>query len=408
MTPAQSASGNATQHKVKIRSQVIIDTLNALGYSFRFNELTQAVEVNGTAITDGVAAKIRNDMRDMDFKGMGAVEDAYLAHAVERSYHPIRDYFNSLKWNGLGHIEQLATCFTDSGPVDAAGRSWFYRAVRRWLIGYVARIYAHAQLPMLVLEGTQRKGKSFFAAWLASILPDYFIEGPIMPDNKDCLLRLGTSFIWEVSELGATVRRADTEALKGFITLNNITVRKPYGKHDLHLPATAGLIGTVNDSGGFLNDSTGTRRALVIPLVDINWGYSTSVDVVQLWAEAVAAYQAGESATLTDEERETQAEINTIYETPNSVEDLLPVHFDIDPGKIPQAQADYQITRLKPDWFTLSNDIREVVDLQLKGTSQQHTLAVASALKKLGAVRDKLYISGKQVRGYYGIRTKVP
>lgn len=386
-------SGNATQNKVRIRSQVIIDTLAALGYSFRFNELTQAVEVNGQPISDGVSAKIRNDMRDMDFKGMPAIEDAYLAHAVVNSYHPIRDYFDSLQWNGLGHIEQLASHFTDSGPKDVDGRSWFQKALRRWLIGYVARIYEHAQLPMLVIEGMQRKGKSYFAKWLASILPEYFIEGPIAPDNKDCLLRLASAFIWEVSELGSTVRRADVEALKGFITLNNVTVRKPYGKNDLHLPATAGLIGTVNDAGGFLNDTTGTRRALVIPITSIDWRYTSNVDVIQVWAEAVAAYRAKEAISLTADERDTQTQINANYETPNPVEDVITKWFDIDPTQT--------------IWFTPSDDIRQVVDLDLKGTSMQHAIAIAMVLKKHGIVSTRQYHNGgKQVRGYLGVIRK--
>lgn len=390
-------SGNVTKNKVRIRSQVIIDTLAALGYSFRFNELTQTVEVNGIPISDSLAAKIRNDMRDMDYKGMSAVEDAYLAQSILNSYHPIKDYFDSLKWDGLGYIEQLATHFTDSGPISADGKTWFHRAFRRWLIGYVARVYDRAQLPMLVLEGPQRKGKSYFAHWLASILPDYFIEGPIIPDNKDCLLRLAMSFLWEVNELGATVRKADIEALKGFITLNNVTVRKPYGKHDLHLPATAGLIGTVNDAGGFLNDSTGTRRTLVIPVTSIDWQYSQTVNVIGVWSEAVAAYRVGESANLTSDEYDAQVQINVNYEAPNSVEDVLLLFFDIDCSHI------YDV-----DWFTTANDLRQIVDIELKGTSQQHAIAIASILKKLGAVRDKPSIGGKQIRGFWGVKRKHP
>lgn len=391
------ANGNTTQNKVKVRSQVIIDTLAALGYSFRLNELTQNVEVNGQPLSDFIAAKIRNDMRDMDFKGMDAIEDAYLAEAAKNSFHPIRDYFDSLTWDGLCHIAQLASYFADSGPVSPDGLTWFYRAFRHWLIGYVARVHGRTQLPMLVLEGPQRKGKSYFVHWLASILPDYFIEGPIIPDNKDCLLRLAMSFLWEVNELGATVRKADIEALKGFITLNNVTVRKPYGKRDLHLPATAGLIGTINDAGGFLNDSTGTRRTLVIPVTSIDWKYSQTVSVIGVWSEAVAAYRAGESANLTSDEHDTQIQINISYEVPNSVEDVLLMFFDIDSAHT------YDV-----DWFTTANDLRQTVDIELKGTSQQHAIAIASTLKKLGAVRDKPFVGGKQIRGFWGVKRKSP
>lgn len=368
-----------------------IEVLSGKGYSFRFNELTQIVEVNGTPITDATASAIRTSMRDAGYRGMPAIEDAYIAHAVNNSYHPIRDYFDGLQWDGGDHIARLAQHFTDSGPIFADGRSWFYRAFRRWLIGYVARVSDQSQLPMLVLESAQRKGKSFFVRWLASILLDYFIEGPINPEDKDSLLRLASSFLWEVSELGATVRKSDIEALKGFITLNHVTVRRPYAKFDLHLPAVAGLIGTLNDSGGFLNDSTGTRRALVIPITAIDWRYSQTVDVIQLWAEAVAAYRAGEAVDLTADERETQSHINARFEVGDPVADLLVERFEIDP-----AQA---------DWFMPSSEILDTIDAALKGTSMLHSKAIAAALKRHGIESTRRRNSAGIIqRGYPGVR----
>lgn len=381
------------QSKQEPTSAEFIEVLSSKGYTFRFNELTQAVEVNGIPITDTTAAVIRCAMRDAGYRGMKALEDAYTAHAAHNSYHPIRDYFDSLQWDGLGHIAQLAQHFTDSGPVSSDGLTWFYRAFRRWLIGYVARVYDRAQLPMLVLEGAQRKGKSYFARWLASILPDYFIEGPINPDDKDSLLRLSSSFLWEVSELGATVRKSDIEALKSFITLSNVTVRRPYGKYDLHLPAVAGLIGTVNDSGGFLNDSTGTRRALVIPITSIDWQYSQAVNVIQLWAEAAAAYRAGETASLTDEEREAQAQINQRFEVVDPVANLLDERFEIDAAQV--------------EWFTPSSEILETIDAALKGTSDGHAKRIAAALKQHGIEQERRYVNGRRYRGYPGVTRRL-
>lgn len=375
-------------------SYEFIEVLSGKGYSFRFNELTQIVEVNGTPITDATAAAIRTAMRDAGYKGMTAIEDAYIAHAVQNSYHPIRDYFNSLQWNGGDHIAQLAGHFTDSVPIFEDGRTWFYHAFRRWLIGYAARVFEHVQLPMLVLESAQRKGKSYFVRWLASILPEYFIEGPINPDDKDSLLRLASSFLWEVSELGATVRKSDVEALKSFITYNWVTVRRPYAKFDLHLPAVAGLIGTINDSGGFLNDSTGTRRALVIPITSIDWRYSQRVNVIQVWAEAVAAYRDGEEPDMTFDERETQAEINKQFEVADPVADLLNKNFEIDATQY--------------EWFMPSCEILESIDAILKGTSMLHAKMIAAELKRHG-IRNKLQRNDQGVvqRGYPGVRRRM-
>lgn len=366
-----------------------IAVLEGKGYTFRLNELTQIVEVNHAPITDAVAATIRADMRDAGYKNMKAVEDAYLAHAARNSFHPIRDYFGGLRWDGGRHIARLASHFIDSGPTFEDGSTWFHRAVRRWLIGYVAKVFERKQLPMLVLEGAQRAGKSFFVSWLGSILPEYCVEGPINPDDRDCQLRLASSFLWEVSELGATVRRADVEALKSFVTLQYVTVRRPYGRFDLRMPATAGLIGTLNDSGGFLNDSTGTRRALVVPITSIDWRYAQTVDVLQVWAEAVAAYRAGESAALTAGESEAQARVNEKFEVPDPVADVIDKSFDINPSRA--------------DWFTPSSDILETVDAMLRGASDSHAKRIAAYLKRRGVEQGRAYVGGKRTRGYFGI-----
>jgi predicted P-loop ATPase len=61
------------------------------------------------------------------------------------------------------------------------------------------------------------------------------------------------------------------EALKWFLTLETVTVRRPYGHFDLDKPALASFIGTVNDDGaGFLTDVTGNRRFRPTSLTTIN------------------------------------------------------------------------------------------------------------------------------------------
>lgn len=128
---------------------------------------------------------------------------------------------------------------------------------------------------------------------------DYFIEAPINTDDKDSEIRLISAWIWEVSELGATTRKADYEALKAFLTTRKVTVRKPYGRHDISKPALASFIGTINNSSGIFSDPTGSRRFLVSKIEEINWDYSVSIDPTDVWAEAMAAYLAGESWKLT-------------------------------------------------------------------------------------------------------------
>ena len=90
------------------------------------------------------------------------------------------------------------------------------------MLGTVGKVINHDQNFMLVLDGRQDIGKSSLVRWLCP-LPDYFIEGAIVPDDKDSTLRLIRHWIWEVGELQSTTRKADREALKNFITTVSYT-----------------------------------------------------------------------------------------------------------------------------------------------------------------------------------------
>jgi putative DNA primase/helicase len=369
----------------------IVASLKTCGFEFAYNMLMHRIEVSGMALTDGISAVIRARMREIGAKSMAEIEDAYTTHALHNPYHPIVNYYNDLKWDGEKHIERLASYFESPEPPFDDGETVPIKFMRRWLIGCVSKMIDHTQLQMLVFEGAQNTGKSYFAHWLASPLPQYFSEGPIRPDDKDSLIRLASSWIWEVSELGATIRRADIEALKGFITTQTISVRRAYGKHEEQYPATAALIGTVNDNGvGFLNDTTGSRRSLIIPIKSINWKYSTEVDINQVWAQAVALYQSGEESKLDDMERSKHQEINVKFDVTDPVEDVIDREYDID------------ITRM--DWFTPAIEIVSAVDLVLHGTSAIHARAVSTTLKKRGVISRTARYGDRVMRGYYGIR----
>jgi predicted P-loop ATPase len=193
----------------------------------------------------------------------------------------------------------------------------------------VAKVFVQAQNFTLVLDGNQDIGKSFWARWLCP-LQDLFFEGPIQPDNNDHQLRLIRNWMWEIRELASTTRKADQDALKGFLTTKVVTARRPWGRHDLVKPALASFIGTINESGaGFLNDSTGSRRFVIVKLAAIDWTY-TKLDLDQVWAEAYIAYQNGESYQLSASEKRTQAEINAEYDTLSTVEQHLWACFEID------------------------------------------------------------------------------
>jgi len=374
-------------------TQDYLDALAYLGYSFKLNECGYVVEVSGEPLTDGLAAKIRNQMRDCGFSRRAEVEDAYFAEAWERRYNPIRAYLDGLVWDGKPTIATLATYIEDAHEPIVTARgddiTLFHLYLRRWLIGSVAKVLDGEQNMMLVLDGPQDIGKSFLARWLCSGLLAYFVEGPVDPMDKDHQLRLTKALIWEISELGATTRKVDVENFKHFVTTREVTARPAYGRYDVRRPATASLIGTINNDAGFLNDPTGSRRFFVVTLTKIDWAY-IKIDPNQLWAEAVTAYRNGENWRLEDAEKEAQRLTNARYEVTDPIEDAIIKYCTI--------------THDDADFVTGAN-LYELIQLHRRGQpARSLQMAIASAAKRLGLETDRRWTGTKQERGFVGLK----
>jgi len=360
-------------------SQQIIDRLKLMGYSFRLNLCTDSIEVNGTKISDVMAAEIRTALRDIGLsKKIAAAEDAYVSYAKKDAYHPIHDYLNNLKWDGHDHIGQLTSCMDSSDPpiVYQDGTIVPQHAVYiyRWLIGAVAKALDAQQLMMLVLDGVTKLGKSTLCAWLCGGMPDYFIESSINPSDKDTDVRLIDRWIWEVAELDATTRKADQSALKSFITKRHVTVRKSYGRYDITKPALACLIGTVNNSTGFLKDDTGNRRFMITCLTRLDFSYEM-IDVNQLWAQAVHLYRNGEPWKLVGEEEEAQNDTNKRYEEETTMADWLDYYFDFDPELS------------STEWSLADLLIVMAAEYKPTGTEAKQTAELSRILRSKGATK---------------------
>lgn len=373
-------------------SVTIMQRLETLGYKFRLNLCTDSIEVNGAKISDVMAAEIRTALRDVGMaKRIPAAEDAYVSYAKREAYHPIHDYLNSLVWDGHDHIGQLTSCMDSSdapivyrdGAIVPQHAVYFYR----WLIGAVGKALDAQQLMMLVLDGPTNLGKSTLCSWLCSALPDYFIESSINPTDKDTDVRLIDRWIWEVAELDATTRKADQSALKSFITKRHVTVRKSYGRYDITKPALACLIGTVNNSTGFLTDDTGNRRFMITRLTRLDFAYEM-IDVNQLWAHAAYLYRNGEPWKLVGEEKQAQDDTNKRYEVETVVADWLDRFYIFDPS------ANDTFYSLADILLTLAADVK------LSGSERAQAMELARVMTNKGAIKTHTRL-GPRWTGFY-------
>lgn len=309
------------------------------------SEMDESLMIDDRRFTDADRAQLRMTARDNQygkFKLMGTLDDALLAYAAKRKRHPVREYLGSLEWDGQDHIKALASYFTDTHPPiawsDGKPRSLFYVALFRWLVCAVAKQMGDKDASrynfVLVLSSKQGSGKSHFTNWICP-LPEYFVERQIITGDKDCSLQRARAMVWEISELGATTRRADVEALKAHITQATVSERAAYGRFDTVRPAVASYIGTVNpDGAGFLTDSTGNRRFAVLDIASIDWSYATNIDINQVWAQAMNVWHLNPKAYRMRPEESAAFDTNANeHLEPDVFADAIAQVFDIDPAQ---------------------------------------------------------------------------
>jgi hypothetical protein len=114
--------------------------------------------------------------------------------------------------------------------------------------------------------------------------------------DKDASLKLRGIWIQELAEV-ESLTRAETGALKAFLSRATDRQRDPYGKVVEATPRRCVFIASVNE-GGYLKDSTGARRFWPLDVsAPIDLAKITTVRD-QLWAEAAALEARGVSDVL--------------------------------------------------------------------------------------------------------------
>lgn len=369
-----------------------ISAYRAKGLRFTKNDMNDRIYVNGILMTDGILDMIATELGNFGYKNVQVLQRAYGSEAEQHRFHPIKNYFNGLTWNGQDNIGKLSTYFADKDDM-------FGLLLRKWLIGAVSKVMKPnptEQNPMLVLAGPQGLGKSVFVHWLGNVLPEYFISSAIYPDNKDFIINSTSNLVWEVKELGSTTRRSDVEALKAFLDTPYASYRAPYGKYEVKKFVTASFIGTINyDGNGFLNDPTGHRRFRVCQLTGIDHKYYSEMNPDQVWAQAMALFRCGETYTL-DKENETRVrETNDSFVLEDPISEALVNYFDIDENK--------------SDWFTTTGEILHLMkkqDVIRDEVDRGIQMRVSVALTKRGVSKKRMLVKGEYLRGWAGVRVK--
>ena len=194
----------------------------------------------GPIITSKSLTRVWFQREDIN-AGQGDVARAVQAAARHNPFHPLREYFDALVWDGTPRIDGWLVTYLHADDTD------YTRAVGpRWLISGIARIYEPGCKAdyMLVLEGPQGKLKSEALRALA-IKDAWFTDRLSHVSTKDAALELAGVFLVEVAEMDA-LTKASSSASKGYLTRRFDRFRPPYGKHTISLPRQCIFAGTID------------------------------------------------------------------------------------------------------------------------------------------------------------------
>lgn len=224
----------------------------------------------------------------------------------ERSYHPVRQWLNSLQWDGAPRLETLL--IRCAGAPDTP---YIKETMRKWLAAAVARVmepgckFDH----ILTLVGEQDLRKSsFFAAlggqWFADDAPSMTAS-----DGKAFKEWLAGKWIVEMAEMSAS-KKADEDHVKAVVTSQTDSYRPAYGRSIRNVPRQCVFGATTNNDTPY-RDRTGGRRNWPVKVTQIIDTDLVKAERDQLFAEAKALWEAGEELFLSPE---TKAEARAIQE----------------------------------------------------------------------------------------------
>lgn len=222
------------------------------------------------------------------------INEALVRYSKKNSYNPIRDFIESVKWDGVKRVETL---FID---YNGAEDNLYTRIISKKILeAAVARIFhpgcKRDYMPILV--GDQGCGKSYILYLLAGGLTNdgkWFQDA--VPDfkSKSAYEAIDGKRIVEIGEL-AGFNYSDMETVKLFLSKTGDAYRKAYAKFPGFYPRTCIFVGTSN-ADNFLRDSTGERRFFPITCSSSRIKKSLIKDfnvdeVKQVWAEALEIYK---------------------------------------------------------------------------------------------------------------------
>jgi predicted P-loop ATPase len=314
-------------------------------------------------LEDSDDARIRKFLEHYGNFSKTKIDDAVSNVTQDNAFHPIRDYLDSLEWDGEKRLDTLLIDY-----LGAEDSEYIKAVTRKSIVACVARV-RHPGCKfdyVLTIVGKQGIGKSTI---LKKLGQQWFSDSFTTVQGKEATEQIQGYWIIEMGEL-AGLRKAETEQIKHFISKQTDIFRVAYGKRTGEFPRQCVFFGTTNNTD-FLNDVTGNRRfwpvttAVIEPSKNI-FKDLDQYEIDQIWAEAQEYYNKDEKLFLSTE---LENEAKRVQEKHSKVDDRA--------GVI----EEYLNTLIPSNWYDMDvfdrvNYIQDRDSINEKGTLSRNKICV--------------------------------
>lgn len=364
--------------------------------------------------TDEDSAALRAWMEAAyDVNSKERLDDALETVKAPTAFHPVVEYLDSLVWDGTPRLATLlnVTLGADRTPLnDYLSQLVFVAACGR--VRHPGVKYDICP----VLYGSEGKGKSTLIALMGG---DWTLDSPMNVDSKDAFMLMRGAWLIEMAEM-ASLKRADVDSVKSFISRTCDDYRRAFGKQTEKVRRSCVFFATTNSELCLRGDGDNRRFPVVTcreeAITEPSWDYIPKWRD-QLWAEADHLFRTGFKLylppELDDEARRIGKAHNFDLNNPlfDQVETYLerpiPITWDVmdRASRLAfikgQSAEHYPAATLVPRMQVSCVEIlTEGLDCRLDGPNYRSTAREVSAYmnkmqagrwRKIGTIRDKVY-----------------
>ena len=252
----------------------------------------------------------------------------YLESDLLSTYNPVEDFLFKCagKWDGKDYIRALArTVPTDNPYWEDWFYTWFLAMVNQWR-SYSHRKYGNSVAPLLISKQGYNKS-TFCRSLVPPELQWGYNDNLVLSEKRQVLQAMCQALLLNLDEFNQISPQVQQGFLKNIIQLPSVKMKPPYGSHVQEFPRMASFIATSNMED-ILSDPSGNRRFLGVELtgpIDV----SQLPNYEQLYAQALAALQAGEKTYFDAEQTKLIMASNRKFEVISPVDQYFNLYFNL-------------------------------------------------------------------------------